>query len=127
MNRFPLLRWIACGALLVASSVHPVFGQVPKAQPATLAGPPPATLLPNKNLNPEILLWPNGAPGSEGRSEGARYRVVNDRLVLSNIHKPSITVYLPPAKSATGAAALVIPGGGFRSNWITHEGYRVAE
>lgn len=92
-----------------------------------MAGPPPATLLPNKNLNPEILLWPKGAPGSEGKSEGARYRVVNDRLVLSNIHKPSITVYLPPAKSATGAATLVIPGGGFRSNWITHEGYRVAE
>ena len=120
-------RWTRLAVVLVATSLCAVSAQAPDPQPETFAGPPPPTFLPNEKVNPEILLWPNGAPGSEGKTEGTRYRTLNDRLVLSNIHHPSITVYLPPAKEATGAAVVVIPGGGFRSNWITHEGYRVAE
>lgn len=116
-----------CGAAVAVISLCAALGQSPAPQPETFPGPPPSIALPNEKLHPEILLWPNGAPGSEGKTEKARYRMVQDRLVLSNIHKPSITVYLPPQKRATGAAVLVIPGGGFRSNWITHEGYRVAD
>ena len=127
INFSVVLRWTGLIVPLAILNLHPISGQTPASQPETFAGPPPAILLPDPKLNPEILLWPNGAPGSEGKTEDARYRVVRDRLVLSNIHQPSVTVYLPPAKAATGAAALIIPGGGFRSNWITHEGYRVAE
>lgn len=114
-------------AALIAIIVSTVSGQAPDQAPKTFPGPPPPSFLPNPKVNPELMLWPNGAPGSEGRTEGERYRTLNDRLVLSNIHHPSITVYLPPKEVATGAAVLVIPGGGFRSNWITHEGYRVAD
>lgn len=127
MNNTPICRSAYLAALLILTSLSTVSGQAPNSQPETFPGPPPSTLLPNENLNPEILLWPNGAPGSEGKTEEARYRVLRDRLVLSNIHKPSITVYLPAEEVATGAAVVVIPGGGFRSNWITHEGYRVAD
>jgi acetyl esterase/lipase len=75
-----------------------------------------------------IPLWPSGAPGSEGKtakevvatSESGEQRV-------SSIHIPSITPYLPPREKATGAAILVIPGGGHRLLAITHEGYNVAE
>lgn len=75
-----------------------------------------------------ILLWPNGAPGSEGKTSPETMRIYPpDEQVLSNINFPSITPYLPSAKNATGAAAIVIPGGGHSEIWITHEGYRVAK
>lgn len=74
----------------------------------------------------EILLWPNGAPGSEGKTGNEKLRLYEDEHILSNIHRPSVTVYLPPKEKANGAAVIVIPGGGHRELWITHEGYNIA-
>jgi len=77
---------------------------------------------------PEILLWPNGAPGSEGKTNletVVRITEAGDH-VLSNIHKPSITPYLPPVDKATGCAVIVAPGGGHRELWVDHEGHNVA-
>ena len=112
-------------ALLATAAMNAALGQTTGSAPETFAGPPPSEMLPNKD-RVEILLWPNGAPGSEGKTTAPRYRIEGDKLILSNIHHPSITVYEPEADIATGAAVIVIPGGGFRSNWITHEGYRIA-
>jgi len=47
--------------------------------------------------------------------------------VITHVDQPSITVYLPGADKATGAAVVVIPGGGHSELWIDHEGYAVAE
>jgi acetyl esterase/lipase len=58
-----------------------------------------------------IHLWPNGAPGYENRREEPEE--AKDYWV-KNVHNPSITVYLPPRQSATGAAVLICPGGGHR-------------
>src|SRR6266511_3465014 len=75
----------------------------------------------------ETLLWPNGAPGSEGKTGEEQVRIAdNGERVLSNIHKPSITPYLPPAVKATGCAVIVAPGGGHRELWSDHEGHNVA-
>jgi endo-1,4-beta-xylanase len=75
----------------------------------------------------EILLWPNGAPGSEGKTTDEKVRIAdNGEHVLSNIHKPGITPYLPPADKATGCAVIVAPGGGHRELWSDHEGHNVA-
>jgi acetyl esterase/lipase len=75
-----------------------------------------------------VLLWPGGAPGSEGKTAPETSRInPPDEEVLSNINAPSITPYLPDPAKATGAAAIVIPGGGHKEIWITHEGYRVAQ
>jgi len=74
-----------------------------------------------------IPLWPGGAPGSEGKT--AAETVVTTEAGeqrVSSIHHPSITPYLPSKDEATGAAILVIPGGGHRLLAITHEGYNVA-
>src|SRR5688572_9948750 len=58
----------------------------------------------------EIFLWPNGAPGSEGKTGEMKVRTAErGERVLSNIHKPSITPYLPPADKATGCAVIVAP------------------
>ena len=55
-------------------------------------------------------------------------RVTEDgEHVVSSIHHPSLTVYLPAKDKATGAAVLVCPGGGHRELWMDHEGYAVGE
>jgi acetyl esterase/lipase len=76
----------------------------------------------------EILLWPDGAPGSEGKTglEKVRIYETGDH-VISNIHKPSVTAYLPDKNKATGVAVIIAPGGGHRELWIDHEGFNVAE
>jgi len=75
-----------------------------------------------------ILLWPNGAPGSAGKTaeEKVRMSPEGDRVV-SSVHHPSITVYLPSKDNATGAAVVVVPGGGHRELWMDHEGYRIGQ
>lgn len=77
--------------------------------------------------HPVVVLWSGGAPGSEGKTGGETVRMQQDDQIVSSVHRPSITVYLPPTGKATGAAVVVVPGGGHREIWITHEGYRVAE
>ena len=67
----------------------------------------------------EIPLWPNGAPGSEGKSGKEAVRVTPDgEHVISNVHNPSLTPYLP-ARDKTKTlrtAVIIIPGGGHGSS-----------
>ncbi|HJZ96272.1 MAG TPA: alpha/beta hydrolase [Candidatus Solibacter sp.] len=79
--------------------------------------------------DPQIVyLWPQGAPGSEGKTgdEVVKIQPAGDH-VISNVHKPSITVYLPSKESATGAGVILMPGGGHNSLWVDHEGHNVAK
>lgn len=55
-------------------------------------------------------LWPNGAPGAMGETAA---------------DKPSITVYLPPADKANGAAVVICPGGGYGALAMDHEGHQI--
>lgn len=75
----------------------------------------------------QISLWPNGAPGSEAKTGEEKIRIYKGEQIFSNIHNPSITVYLPSKEKATGAAVVVAPGGGHKEIWMTHEGYNVAQ
>lgn len=58
------------------------------------------------------LLWPDGAPGALGADA---------------VDQPKITVYLAPEATATGAAVVVCPGGGYAVVAADHEGKQVAE
>jgi len=58
------------------------------------------------------LLWPGGAPGAKGDSD-------HDR--------PTIDLYLPEPSRATGAAVVILPGGGYGSLALGHEGQQVGE
>jgi acetyl esterase/lipase len=60
-----------------------------------------------------ITLWPGGAPGALGTDP--------DRDV------PRLTVWLPKSETATGAAVVVCPGGGYGGLALDHEGKQVAE
>jgi acetyl esterase/lipase len=76
---------------------------------------------------PVVYLWPNGAPGSEGKTgeEKVQVQAAGDH-VISNVHKPSITVFLPSKETATGVGIVIAPGGGHSTLWVDHEGYNVA-
>lgn len=79
-------------------------------------------------LPKEIPLWPNGAPGSEGKTNAEVVtKSASGEISVWSIHNPSLTPYLPAKEKATGTAMLVIPGGGHRVLAITHEGYNVGE
>jgi endo-1,4-beta-xylanase len=47
--------------------------------------------------------------------------------VVSAVHRPSITLYLPPKESNSGAAVIIAPGGGHSELWADHEGHNVAK
>ncbi len=57
-------------------------------------------------------LWPDGAPAPTGAGAS---------------HVPTLTMYLPPAERATGAAIVVCPGGGYGGLALDHEGEQVAQ
>ena len=74
-----------------------------------------------------IRLWPQGAPGSEGQNSPEIVRINEyGEHIVSNVHFPSITPYLPATDHSTRAAVVVVPGGGHRELWMDHEGYSVA-
>lgn len=71
-----------------------------------------------------IPLWPKGAPGFENlRNEPEQAK----DYWVKNIHNPSLTVFLPPAGKANGAAVVICPGGGHRLLVYTAEGVEPAQ
>lgn len=80
------------------------------------AKPMEIPLYPNNNI-------PGNLPGPDEEtttSEGGIVRV-------NKIKTPTLTVYLPSKKKASGAAVVICPGGGYSIVAIDHEGYKVAE
>ncbi|MFD2256804.1 alpha/beta hydrolase [Luteolibacter algae] len=77
-------------------------------------------------LNAEwINLWPGEAPGAPQLPAGSE--TTDERGHKSNIEIPQFKVFLPPADIATGAAALIFPGGGYGILAMKHEGEEYAE
>jgi acetyl esterase/lipase len=82
----------------------------------------PATLLAADE--PKIIpLWPNGAPGFEGRRNEPEQA---KDYWIRHINYPTLTVFLPPKEKANGAAVLICPGGGFRELVYKSEGVEPA-
>jgi acetyl esterase/lipase len=69
-----------------------------------------------------IPLWPEGAPGFEAR----RNEPEQGEGSIHNINNPTVTVFLPPKEKANGTAALIFPGGGFRTVVFNSEGVEPA-
>jgi acetyl esterase/lipase len=76
-----------------------------------------------------VMLWPNGAPGSENWTQKeAEYQQNAAGLKgVRNVVKPSITMYRPASGAATGTSVVVAPGGGFRYLSWDSEGTMVAD
>ena len=78
--------------------------------------------------NQEIRLWPGKAPGSESWSvaETLTKSPAGDRNI-TNVSDPTLTVFLPDAARATGAAVVIAPGGALRALGFDNEGVKAAE
>jgi len=81
----------------------------------------------------QVALWPGLPPDAKPLPGPEKMRVEQDHLIggkpvvsITNIDRPTITVYAPPGKNA-GAAFLVIPGGGFEILAIDLEGTEVCD
>lgn len=89
----------------------------------------PAAILAADAHDP-ILLWPNGAPGSEGQTAPIKIESPapgHDYVKVSSIHKPAIAPYLPESATATGAAVIICPGGAHQFLAWDIEGENVAK
>lgn len=65
---------------------------------------------------------PNELPGPDQETQN------DDGIVrISNISRPTLTMYLPPKEKANGTAVVICPGGGYGINAFKHEGTDVAE
>lgn len=71
---------------------------------------------------PAVELFPGLNPGAP--AESVRLAPPRQERVVSSVHHPSITPYLPV--SPTGTAVVIAPGGGHRELWSDHEGHNVA-
>jgi acetyl esterase/lipase len=75
-------------------------------------------------------VWPGKAPGESG--EAGKEKVLpqkpNEKRVkrLTDVHKPTITVFRPAKDKDTGAAVLICPGGGYNILAWDLEGEEVA-
>jgi len=84
-----------------------------------------------------ISLWPGGAPGSETKTAPERTYVRHEAAtadtpdvsfnVVTDINDPSIEVFHPEEGKSTGAAVIILPGGGHQFLSIDHEGNDVAK
>lgn len=81
-----------------------------------------AGAVPNQMANggAEVVNWRDEIEPTSPAGENVHFPVV------TNIHNPSITPFLPAPGKATGAAMIVAPGGGHMFLSINHEGYDVA-
>ena len=124
------------GPEIRASSVRTASAGVVAAFALLLAMPVPAQSAANNadfgavasaGQPQTVLLWPGGAPGSEGKHAAESVRLSGQgEHIVSNVHAPSIVVTLPTPDRSTGAAVIVMPGGGHVELWMDHEGYNVA-
>lgn len=77
-----------------------------------------------------LEVWPDQAPGEKGDIEDEKLLPPKgekpiDRL--TNVTKPTITVYKPDKEKDTGTAVLICPGGGYHILAMDLEGTEVAD
>ena len=71
-------------------------------------------------------LWPGAPPGEKGKIGEETAETKGGITRVSNVTKPTITVYRPAADKDTGASIVICPGGGYNILATSHEGEDVA-
>lgn len=74
-----------------------------------------------------IPLWPAKAIPNQKPNSVKEEREYTDILRIKNVQQPSIEVYLPSKKNATGQAVVVCPGGGYGILAYDWEGTDIAK
>ncbi len=78
-----------------------------------------------------VDLWPGKTPGDVGISGKETSRIHQSPLVgptklITNVTKPTLTIYRPPVERNTGTAMVICPGGGYWDLYWELEGEEVA-
>lgn len=78
-----------------------------------------------------VDLWPGPAPGDIGIGGAENSRIFPSTIVgptrlITNVTKPSLTIYRPPQEKNTGTAMVICPGGGYHDLFWELEGEEVA-
>ena len=74
-------------------------------------------------------VWPGLAPGETGQIGLEKVEQKGGRIpvtLITNVSKPTLTIYKPPAEKDTGAAVIICPGGAYVVLAIDLEGQEVA-
>ena len=77
-----------------------------------------------------ITLYTNTAPFSlpvEDNESSAKSAGGNGRFFVTNVTRPTLTVYLPKKSNASGTAVIICPGGGYNRLSIEDGGYEAAK
>jgi acetyl esterase/lipase len=89
----------------------------------------PSTAPTFSELPTAIPLWPGRAPGTTGEATAPKMHWESFGKmwapVMDSVEVPAILPFLPDPSRATGAAIVVIPGGGHHYLAMSHEGYAV--
>jgi acetyl esterase/lipase len=82
----------------------------------------------NMNIQTVIPLYNNGKiPNSKPTADREDYHYeTGGILIVTDISRPTLTVFLPSKEKATGAAIIICPGGGYANLAMGHEGTDVA-
>jgi len=112
---------VGCGALRFRASLLAAFALTTLlfASPCKADGTPKV-----------LFLWPSGAPGEDGRADQERQeppRKGDSTIRVTEVSRPSITVYPADPAKANGTGVLICPGGGYRILAFNKEGTEVAE
>lgn len=95
----------------------------------TSAPPPtPPSLLPQPIV---VELWPGAVPGDAGIKGEEKSRIIQSPLVgptklITNVSRPTLTIYPAPRERNTGTAMIICPGGGYWDLYWELEGEEVA-
>jgi acetyl esterase/lipase len=78
-----------------------------------------------------VDLWPGKTPGDVGIKGEETSRIHQSPLVgptrlITNVTRPTLTIYLPPKDKNTGTAMVICPGGGYWDLYWELEGEEVA-
>jgi acetyl esterase/lipase len=91
--------------------------------------PTPSSLAADGPAQTVLDLWPGAAPGDEGASSLGEEKAQRKGEVIAsitNVSKPTLTVWRPDPAKNTGVAIVVCPGGGYNVLAWDHEGEQVA-
>jgi acetyl esterase/lipase len=79
-----------------------------------------------------VPLWPGRAPGDVGIAGQESSRIYQSPILkgptklITNVSKPTVTIYSPPPDRNSGTAMLICPGGGYHDLFWELEGEEVA-
>jgi acetyl esterase/lipase len=71
-------------------------------------------------------LWPSSPPGAKGDAGPEKLTGPKGGRLLTNVSKPTLTVFRPARDKDTGVAVVIAPGGAYRILAWDHEGLAVA-